>query len=149
MKRRRKGMKKNILIGSMIAVILLLLMPSIPAIQLKTIDSAAQNNIIKKFNDLDFNELIDIFNTGQKIKHPILFLIVRVIAEFRFLRSGILYKESIDWCSPHCRWVHPHNPISNPFLFIRSLMLFFTTVLWSEFWGFVSDKLGWNWVLPF
>jgi len=65
-----KEMKKKILIGSIIAVTLLLLMPSIPAIQLDTIKDKAYNDLVEfesknysKLNQQDREELYGLLNS--------------------------------------------------------------------------------------
>ena len=64
-------MKKKILIGSIIAVALLLLMPSIPAIQQKTIEDKAYSDFVeaKDFDELfaSIREKLTDINTGTDI----------------------------------------------------------------------------------
>jgi len=50
-------MKKKILIGSLLVLTLLLLMPSIPAIQQKTIEDKAYSDLVEKFEDFDLEDL--------------------------------------------------------------------------------------------
>ena len=65
-------MKKKIIIGSMLVLTLLLLMPSIPAIQQKTIEDKAYSDLVEKFEDVDvdFIELlkdVDLEDLQEKI----------------------------------------------------------------------------------
>ena len=50
-------MKKKILIGSLLVLTLLLLMPSIPAIQQKIIEDEAYNDIVERLEDFNFKDL--------------------------------------------------------------------------------------------
>ena len=71
-------MKKKIIIGSIIAVALLLLMPSIPAIQQKTIDEGLKQEMQEKLETINLNGLEEIEELDG-IKHPILHFIVFLI----------------------------------------------------------------------
>jgi len=65
-------MNKKILIGSILAVALLLLMPSIPAIQQKTIEDKAYSDLVEKFGDFnleDLQEKIQKFVNSETFKH--------------------------------------------------------------------------------
>ena len=136
-----KDLEKKILVGSLLIVILLLLMPSIPAIQHK----AAKYEILSKITeDLDIKDIREIFELGKldRIKHPFLYVLVISSLAFRNLRIEVLAKYSFkeDW---------PYMEITNPVLFLRFLILVITTLFWSGFWEYISDTLGWGWVIPF
>ena len=76
-------MKKKILIGSLLVLTLLLLMPSIPAIQQKTIEDKAYSDLVEKFGDVDadfiellkdvdledLQEKVEIFVNSETFKH--------------------------------------------------------------------------------
>ena len=76
-------MNKKILIGSILAVALLLLMPSIPAIQQQTIEDKAYSDFVEKFEDVDadfiellkdvdiedLQEKVEIFANSETFKH--------------------------------------------------------------------------------
>ena len=53
-------MKKKILIGSLLVLTLLLLMPSIPAIQQKTIEEGFKQDIQEKLETINLEEIKDI-----------------------------------------------------------------------------------------
>ena len=63
-------MKKKILIGSIIAVALLLLMPSIPAIQQKTVEEKAYSDFVERLKDVDLEDI----EVLEWIRHPIITL---------------------------------------------------------------------------
>ena len=50
-------MKKKILIGSLLVLTLLLLMPSIPAVQQKTIEDKAYSDFVEELKDVDLEDL--------------------------------------------------------------------------------------------
>ena len=128
-------MKKKILIGSLLVLTLLLLMPSIPAIQTKTIEDRA-------YDDFDLNDVKEIEPKGERLKHPLLYLSVFLVA-FRGIRGFFLmFSSSKNMFS----WEEPME-IIYPFIFLRGVWLCGTTFLWQEFWVSVANNMGWNWGL--
>jgi len=115
-------MKKKILIGSMLVLTLLLLMPSIPAIQHKTIEEGIKQ---------DLQEL-------EWIRHPLLYTLVMLLCYFRMIRATII----LNIASDYIWWYHD---IHFPLLFIRGVWLAVTSGIWYTFWQIVSDILGWGW----
>ena len=98
-------MGKRILLGSMLVLTLLLLMPSIPAIQQKTIEESEFGSLLTQLEGND---------------NPILFLLLRIFV-FRALRG--LYFDEIS--------TEPSNSgygfyVIHPLIYIRGLWLFFT-----------------------
>ncbi len=67
-------MKKKILIGSLLVLTLLLLMPSIPAIQQKSVEEGIKQDIQEKLDTITLDDLkyIDVLDD---IRHPILYYI--------------------------------------------------------------------------
>ena len=127
-------MRKKILIGSLLVLTLLLLMPSIPAIQQKTIEEKAYSDFVEQLND--------------NPKFLFLYLLILSITNFRIFRFYFLLDISVESGSdPHFPdWVR----IKHPIILVRVMMLFFTTYCWSEFWNNLSDKLNWNWdIVPY
>ena len=133
-----KAMKKKILIGSMLVLTLLLLMPSIPAIQQKTIEDKAYNDLEEKLDIMDIKELI---NKEDRLKHPLLYLSVFLVA-FRGIRGALLIFSSSNFPA----W-YGTLEIYYPLIFLRGLWLCGTTFLWQEFWVGVAKERGWNWGL--
>ena len=109
--------KKKIWFVSIFVIILILLMPSISAINYKTVEN---------------NEFLD------DIKHPILYEIVHFIYSHRELRlnrildiaveSGFMYFE-----------------VRFPILFIWAMWLGISSMFWLSFWKNASDNLNWGW----
>ena len=122
-------MKKKILIGSIIAVALLLLMPSIPAIQQKTIEEKAYSDFVEGLKDV---EILD-----DVMKFPILFAFVIMLALLQNYRAFRIW----DFAQPGG---YP-NPVEHPLLNLYGCWIFLSMVVWLEFWMIISDKLGWNW----
>ncbi len=135
-------MRKKILIGSIFVLTLLLLMPSIPAIQQKTIEGRIHSNLVEQ---LDFRNINEMERLDQ-IKHQYLYALVVAILLFRDFRINILNEISydvIEW-----RPIFPIIEINNKVLFARFLMLLFTTALFASICEEISNKYGWNWVIP-
>ena len=133
-------MNKKILLGSIIAVAILLLMPSIPAIQLNNIEDVIQDNLEKQPSLTEIKEII----TGEQLpRHPILFLMVWMIAAFRLNRAWYLEEISSEWVNEN-GW-NPHLEITHPLLFLRFLMLFVTIEMWFGLWEGISYLLDWDW----
>ena len=138
-------MKKKILIGSIIAVVLLLLMPSIPAVQQRTVEEGVRQDIQKKFETFPLDDL-DNIEVLDSIMHPILYIFVLFIVNFRLARSSILYDISsyVTYLGPM-----PKLHISHPRIFLRADWLVLTAYFLRNYCNIVSDKLGWNWEMPF
>ena len=130
-------MRKKLLLGSLLVLILLLLMPSIPAIQLKTLENKAQNDIISQLENID---LIDLNNMVKGIPdHPILFFIVMFSICFRWIRAALYWQIAVR-SDPDDVYFFKH-----PLLAYWSLILVFQTVKSLYFWLDLAEKRGWNW----
>lgn len=144
-------MGKRIIIGSMLVLTLLLLMPSIPAVQQKSIEEGVKQNIQDKIDAITLDDLKNI-DVVDWIRHPILYLIVISIVTFRLLRSAFYFYIAVDYCteSRPDSWVpeitHPILLIILMFNFAR---LYGYTWLLVDFWQYISDRLRWNWKLPY
>ena len=121
----------------MLVFIMLLLMPSITAIQKKTIEDRAYNDLVEPLDTTKVKELKDIEKL-EGPKHPSIYYIVYFIAGFRKERANILFDISchID------NW--GRMDIYFPLLFIRMIWLDITVYKWCNFWNTLSDTLGWN-----
>ena len=129
-------MKKKILIGSLLVLTLLLLMPSIPAVQQKTIEDKAYSDFVEELSDIKVLELI---------RHPILYTLVMFLFFHRIERGVMLLEISTE------HWNFPYNfDIIHPVLFCWFLWIYLSLEIYSAFWNNVSDKFGWGWnVSPF
>ena len=136
-------MNKKILIGSIIAVVILLLMPSIPAIQQKTIEEGIKQDIQEKLDSL----IINYFKGIKELigdRHPILFAICLIMAfmtNFRITRSGILFFYSTIYVDGG--WNPGYYEIIHPLTFIQSLWLFLTGAICSEIAYLLNEIYGW------
>jgi len=134
--------RKKILIGSIFVLTLILLMPSIPAIQQKTIEDSTYSHFAK--NKIDFN--INKIEKLEQLKHPILFLIILTITIYNILRVSfysILFSYSIDNSNPDDITIkHPLLAIISAF---RGLTIYIPVLIWIYFWNYISNQLGWNW----
>ena len=131
-----KAMGKRILIGSMLVLTLLLLMPSIPAVQQKIIEDRAYHDLIEQLDIKDVKEI----RKMDWIRHPLLYILVIFIAKFRWGRCLIIVEGSCDFTN-----FPPEFEIYHPIRFFRGLWLVFTIAFWCSFWYFISTTLGWNW----
>ena len=135
-------MKKKILLGSIIAVALLLLMPSIPAIQQKTIEEGIKQELQEKLDTINLNDLKDI-DVLDDIKHPILYNLVMMIMAFRLKQMRI--------CLDIITYLKDHLEIDIIAQFLQWLLLFrfiwiaVTIAGWVHFWNIISFLFGWNW----
>ncbi len=125
-------MNKKILIGSIIAVVILLLMPSIPAIQHKAINDKTFDNIIQKPYDVNIEDLLDDIKNNYW-KYPLLYLIVRGIFVFRLSRSSLLLELSTDG--------YYGTVITHPLIFLRSIWLMETGTF---VYFYLEGVFGWN-----
>jgi len=123
-----KGMSKRILIGSMLVLVMLLLMPSIPAVQQKTIEDKAYSDLVEKLKDL---EVLD-----GDMKFPILFAFVYTFARIQITRAFKILDFALteNWYG-----------VKHPLFALYGLWIFFVSVRWVDFWAYYSDELEWNW----
>jgi len=123
-------MKNKLLIGIMLVLTLLLLMPSIPAIQ---------NNVIKDEMSGQIPENLDFGNIKklkmiELMKHPILYLIVRGIFMFRLSRASIL----LEWST---EVDYSGLVVTRPIIFLRSIWLAETGAF---VYNYLEAMFGWN-----
>ena len=124
-------MRKKILIGSIFVLTLLLLMPSITAVQVNT-------------NQLEFKD-----NLGPKnnVKFPNLNYLILHFLTFRLNNFRELREFSadyvIDW-----HWMG-HWEVHYPILYYYSLRIFMKWAFRYIFWASLSILLGLNWEFEF
>ena len=138
-------MRKKILIGSLLVFALLLLMPSIPAIQQRMVEEGVKQEIQEKLETITLDDLKDI-TVLDNMKHPILYYIVILIWYVKILRYDIneFISEKTYEIGPFGR-IMILNPILYYICVIRFNILFSQTILWIARWSFISETLGWNW----
>jgi len=135
-------MNKKILLDSMLVFTMLLLMPSIPAIQQNITKDEIENKIVSELSeDLDFKDIREILESGKldRLKRPLLYLFIILISLPRIIRLEVLGELSYsgDW---------PFNiTVKNKIFFLRYGMVLFFTALWFQMWDYVSIFFGWNW----
>ena len=135
-------MNKKILIGSMLVLVMLLLMPSIPAVQQKTIEDKAYSDLVERLEDFDFKDLKEIMPLGDDIKHPFLLGLVLIITGFKIIHTLLLLRLSSDWrIGADIRYIE----VIYPTIFQRFLRSLESFVKWLWFWDTVSNWFGWNW----
>ena len=127
-------MNKKILIGSIFVLVLILLMPSIPAIQQKTIEDKAYSDFIEKLKNVDLEDI----EVLDGIRHPILYIWVIFLRDFRWVKSNIIFDIATEPLDIFFEVIHP-------LLFYGWLLG--SIIEWARinFWNDVSDRLGWGW----
>jgi hypothetical protein len=131
-----------VVLFSVFVVFLIVLLPSLSAVQIRSVEKTFQSKSIEQ------KDIIDIKDFGYKLKvdcfpkHPILFSFVKTIFVFRMFRAYIYFYYSMEY---HYDGWQPYWEIIHPLLFIRCWMLFMTCELWYEFWSNLSDFYGWDW----
>ena len=119
-------MKMSILFGSIFVLTLLLLIPSIPAIQQKRIEDKA------------YSDFIDEINSLSEVKYPNLYSLIKFVLNFRFFRSAILCGIALHFDS----W---SDELYHPLLFIRGYWLCESTEVVKEKIEKLSQLFGWGW----
>lgn len=147
-------MKKKILIGTMLVLTLLLLMPSIPAVQQKTIEEGIRQGFQEKLDEIDLDDLKDI-EVLDGIKRPLLYAIVLLFFNFQglrfvfwFIMAFVVFADVVEGHGgiPHFQ---PTHPILCSICLGRALLLLLAGTIWAEFWNHISDTLGWGWDIPY
>jgi hypothetical protein len=114
------------------------MMPIISAVELKTVEITQGNKIIKQSERIFYKKISDLIKKGTLQKHSILFIIVYIQTLFRLLRAVNL--DDISWSNDD---ISPK--IIHPLIYLYSLWIYVTLIIECEFWGKVSNSLGWNW----
>ena len=145
-----KSLGKKILIGSMLVLAMLLLMPSIPAIQQKTIEEGIKQDLQDKLESITLDNLKDIKDL-EWIRHPILYLFVVAIFTLRGFRFAFNFFGAMVAFTK----LDPDDPfgfgieITHPILFwismVKAFWFYVTGEVWLIFWDYISNTLGWDW----
>ena len=128
---------KKIFIGSMLVLTLLLLMPSIPAIQQKTIESESS----AKLQDLDVEKIKDFLNIKPLDFSPtLLTYLISAIFFFRFMRGWLLCVYAVTYDGLY-------ETITKPIIYDRGTWLYETAYIWLVGWQYFYEIVGWEWDL--
>jgi hypothetical protein len=142
-------MKKKILIGSMLVLTLLLLMPTIPAIQQKSIEERIERDLREKLDEIDVEKIKDLLYKKSLEYSPLLLnLLIFAVYRSRTSRGFLLHELSVYYVD---EWdiLLGYMRIRHPILFFRSLWLLITAVLWIGFCETIYYYMGWDWQLPY
>jgi len=126
------------LVGSLLFVILFLITPSIPAIQLNT-----SNTTIKRYQsdlktEIQTPTSKNILNLPEH--HALLYLFVRTIAYFWLIRVLILLLISTE-----SNEEDPIPHITHPLIALRAALLLNRIDWWLVIWYEISMKYEWGW----
>ena len=113
-------MRKKLIFGLMLVLTLLLLMPSIPAIQRKIIENKAYNDFIGEINDFNLKEIC----TLDWIKHPILYTFFKFVYLINCMRSVRL----VEIAKP------PGPDVKYPLLYLYAYFIGLKGAMWFGFW---------------
>jgi len=135
-------MNKKILIGCIIAVVILLLMPSIPAIQYKTIEENSFDDYLKNHFEIEIKDLKkNIQNVSWK--YPVMWVVMllfRFVVCFRLLRGFyFLWESAYNWFNPD-----EYLKITKPVIFLRGCWLYFTSIGLIDLIVLIDEKMGWR-----
>ena len=133
-------MNKKILIGSIIAVVTLLLMPSIPAVQQKAIVDKAYDDFVEKIGKINLINENDITPNEDRIKHPLLLCFIRYMGAFRLIRGLIYMLFSSNYPA-----LYVPLEIYYPIIYERGEWLWSSGFEWFYFWYSIAYKMDWNW----
>ncbi len=135
-------MNKKILVGSILVLTLLLLMPSIPAIQQKTIKDRTYDDLFEQLDDVVFKDVkeINTLDLGERVKHPLLYIFVFTLLAIRGIRGFYLMMDSSNFPG-----IPDGLEIDNPLIFYRGAWLCFTAIVWIQLCRYVGQEMGWNW----
>jgi len=139
-------MKKKILIGSMLVLVLILLMPSIPAIQTNAVQEGIKQDLQEKLESITLDDLKDIEGLDD-LKHSLLYRFVDFIFKFRIIRGLIYYIlvfENFLYFDV-IYGVEIIYPILALISLLRFYWLFETALIWHDLWFIIADIGGWNW----
>ncbi len=144
-------MKTKILIGSILVLTLLLLMPSIPAIQQKTIEDRTYDDIVEKLDEINLEDLAEIKDLDLK-RPPLLYLFVISILFIQVIRGEFFFNIMLE-CMEAGELpgtFHITHPILWVISTIRAAWFFGFCMQWVIFWDSISESFGWNWnINPF
>ncbi len=135
-------MNKIIVVGSVFIIILFLFVPSIPAIQFKTVEGSVSNDFINHIKNIDLKNLEIVENLDEFPDHPILYYIVMIIYRFRIISAYYLFNNSIGF---EYYGEIPQLYIKHPLLFVLAIVILFRGEMWGSFWESIANKMGWNW----
>lgn len=136
-------MKKNHLILVCICTVILLLLGTSTAVVgyqsiQRTGDQARRTSQSADF--FSYKVPSDL-NTEDRLRHPVLCLMVWLFVQWYLFRGWILYEFSISVGA--FNWIE----IDYPLVFLRACFLIFVGSFWLKFWQQLSSAFGWNWSL--
>ena len=133
-------MRKKLIFGTVLVLTLLLLMPSITALEQKMIDNKIEEEIINE----KLEDIKELFNSGKldKIKHPFLLFAIKLAASIRCLHGLLLLLISCNIESNGREMIFERNYL---IIYIRAVMLLKSRVLFLDFCQYCSDYFCWNW----
>jgi len=134
-------MKKIVgILVCMLVLTLLLLMPSIPAVQQKTIEDGSKQDLQEKLETINTDNIEVLEGTI----HPILYKLFKFIIEFR-LERAITLRDISSYISSVFPHQFPQRIITNPLIYLRGFWLFITALILNDIILQITNNLGWDW----
>jgi len=130
--------RRFLLVGSIFIFTLLLMTPSIPAIQLNTSNTTIQRCLYDLKTEIQTPIGKNIPEPPER--HVLLFLFVMSVAYFRMFRVNLLVNISTEPV-PY----YPGYKIIFPILYFKACLLLVRIYGWCIFWQSVSYAFGWGW----
>ena len=135
--------KKPLMVAILSAIGILFLSSLSTVVGYQTVKETTRKNQIEQSEDSSLEGMGEMFNKVDLLKHPLLFFIISILAQFRLKRGWFLYEISTSIGA--FNWVD----ITHPLLFLRGCWLVISTSKWLNFWGTVSYLRGWNWPVDY
>ena len=132
-------MNKKILISSLIVLTMLLIMPSIPAVQQNNIKEGCKQDFQDNIDEIDLDSLKGNRHISLP-KHLVLYGLIIFLITFRNIRAKFFYLKYN---------LIGDNIITEYFFFTRGALLYLKALSCALIWTLISDEFGWNWKLPF
>ena len=142
-------MNKKLLLGSLFVLILILLMPSISAVQHMTVEGEIKQDIKEKFDSISFKSIKDNI-VFEEIKYALLYNFVFFIYKLYLVRILIHILIGISiiiwvYSEEHTKMIEYLGFILCAIVILRMMRLEGSFILWESFWMNMSDYFGWNW----
>ena len=142
-------MNKKLLLGSLFVLILILLMPSISAVQHMTVEGEIKQDIKEKIDSISFKSIKDNI-VFEEIKYALLYNFVFFIYKLYLVRILIHILIGISiiiwvYSEEHTKMIEYLGFILCAIVILRMMTLEGSFILWESFWMNMSDYFGWNW----
>jgi hypothetical protein len=134
-------MGEKFIVGTLLCFVILLVLPTIPAMKLRTIQRGIENSTICQSEAILVQRVNDFVRKGDLPTHPLLFFVVEMMFIFRYYRGGFLMNKSVVYDDAEFT-------VKLPLLYLRGFWLVLTAIFWYMSWATTSEIMGWGWDWP-